>query len=73
MVVQDGGVGCVLASYNLINNVKSTQNKHLLRDILKDGWGYQGFVISDWWAMPGDQGPVDHPNPYHPSRWAQSK
>jgi len=59
MVVQDGGVGCVLASYNMINNVKSTQNKHLLRDILKDGWGYQGFVISDWWAMPGDQGPVD--------------
>jgi beta-glucosidase len=60
MVIQDGGVGCIMASYNMINNVKSTQNKHLLRDILKapiaqGGMGYQGLVISDWWAMPGDQ------------------
>ncbi|HYQ04123.1 MAG TPA: glycoside hydrolase family 3 C-terminal domain-containing protein [Polyangiaceae bacterium] len=60
MVIQDGAVGCVLASYNKINGVKSTQNKHLLRDILKapvsaGGFGFQGFVLSDWWAMPGDQ------------------
>jgi len=60
MVVQDGGVGCIMASYNKINGVKSTQNKHLLRDILKapvsaGGMGYQGMVLSDWWAMPGDQ------------------
>jgi beta-glucosidase len=64
MVVQDGGVGCVMASYNEINGVKSTQNKHLLRDILKGpieqgGFGFQGLVISDWWAMPGDQNPPD--------------
>jgi beta-glucosidase len=64
MVVQDGGVGCVVASYNMINDVKSTLNQHLLRDILKapieqNGFGFQGFVISDWWAMPGDQMPPD--------------
>ena len=65
MVVQDAGVGCIMASYNQINGVKSTQNKHLLRDILKapidqGGFGFQGFVISDWWAMPGDLNiPVD--------------
>ena len=62
MVVQDGGVGCIMASYNKINGVKSTQNLHLLREILKapvdkGGMGYQGLVISDWWAMPGDQVP----------------
>lgn len=60
MVIQDGGMGCIMASYNLINGVKSTQNKHLLRDILKapvaqGGMGYEGLVLSDWWAMPGDQ------------------
>jgi beta-glucosidase len=60
MVIQDGGVGCIMASYNKINGTKDTQNKHLLRDILKapvamGGMGYQGLVISDWWAMPGDQ------------------
>ncbi len=64
MVIQDGGVGCIMASYNLINGVKSTQNKHLLRDILKapvaqGGMGFQGLVLSDWWAMPGDQNVPD--------------
>jgi len=60
MVVQDAGVGCIMASYNEINDVKSTENRHLLRDILKapvdekqGGFGFQGLVISDWWAMPG--------------------
>jgi beta-glucosidase len=60
VVVEDGGVGCVMASYNSINGVKSTQNRHLLRDILKapveqGGFGFQGVVISDLFAMPGDQ------------------
>src|SRR5690606_14849779 len=35
MVVQDAGVGCVLAAYNKVNDVKMTQNEHLLRDVLK--------------------------------------
>ncbi len=53
-------MGCIMAAYNLINGVKSTQNKHLLRDILKapieqGGFGFQGFVLSDFAAMPGDQ------------------
>jgi len=59
MVVRDGGVACIMASYNKINGVKSTQNKHLLTDILRNDFGYRGLVISDWWAMPGDQGPID--------------
>lgn len=60
MLVQDAGVGCVMASYNVVNGLKATQNRHLLRDILKapvaqGGMGFQGFVLTDWWAMPGDQ------------------
>lgn len=58
MVVQDGGVACVMAAYNAVNDVKSTQSAHLLTDILREDFGFQGLVISDWWAMPGDQGPV---------------
>jgi beta-glucosidase len=66
MVVQDGSVGCIMASYNKINGVKNTENKHLLRDLLKapvdkGGMGYQGMVLSDWWAMPGDQNVPDGP------------
>ncbi len=64
MVVQDGGVGCVMASHNLINGVESTQNEHLLRGILKaplerGGMGFGGFVITDWWAMPGGESVPD--------------
>ncbi|MDQ2643181.1 MAG: glycoside hydrolase family 3 C-terminal domain-containing protein [Myxococcota bacterium] len=60
MVVKEGGAGCIMASYNLINGTKATQNQHLLRDLLKlpsaqNGMGYRGVVLTDWWAMPGDQ------------------
>jgi beta-glucosidase len=55
MVVQDGGIACIMASYNLINNVKSTQNAHLLTDILRNDFKFKGLVISDWWAMPSSQ------------------
>ncbi|MBN1652301.1 MAG: glycoside hydrolase family 3 C-terminal domain-containing protein [Deltaproteobacteria bacterium] len=53
MIVRDGGVACIMASYNLVNGMHSTQNKHLLTEILRDGHGFKGFVITDWWAMPG--------------------
>ncbi len=52
MVVQDGGVSSVMASYNKVNDKKSTQNSHLLTDVLRQDFGFKGFVLSDWWAMP---------------------
>ena len=54
MVVQDSGVSSVMASYNSVNGTKSTQNGHNLTEILRKDFGFQGFVLSDWWAMPGD-------------------
>ena len=54
MVIQDGGVACVMAAYNEINGTKCAQNKELLTDMLRTTFGFQGFVLSDWWAMtPG--------------------
>jgi len=52
MVVRDGGVGCMMASYNLVNGKKSTQNHHILTDLLKNDFGFRGFSLTDWWAMP---------------------
>jgi len=52
MVVQDGGVAAIMASYNLVNGVKSTQNAHTLTHVLRGDFGFRGFVMSDWWAMP---------------------
>ncbi|HLK93815.1 MAG TPA: glycoside hydrolase family 3 N-terminal domain-containing protein [Polyangia bacterium] len=54
MVVQDSGVGSVMASYNLVDGVKSTENSHTLTDVLRNDFGFKGFILSDWWAMPGD-------------------
>ncbi len=41
-----------MAAYNLVNGVKSTLSGHLLNDILRGDFNFQGFVLSDWWAMP---------------------
>jgi beta-glucosidase len=56
MIIKDGGVACVMAAYNLVNGKKSTQNKHLLTDILRTDFGFKGFVVSDWFAMPPGEG-----------------
>ena len=53
MIVQDGGVACVMASYNAVNGTKATQNAELLTTILRGEFGFKGLVLSDWWAMPG--------------------
>jgi len=46
----DAGVSCVMASYNRVNGSYSGFSKAMVRDILKGEWGYQGWVVSDWFA-----------------------
>ncbi|HLG88555.1 MAG TPA: glycoside hydrolase family 3 C-terminal domain-containing protein [Alphaproteobacteria bacterium] len=41
----------VMASYNKINGTFASENKWLLHDVLEQGWGYDGMVISDWGAV----------------------
>ena len=48
LAVQEGGTLGVMSSYNPINGVYASENKKLLKDILRDEWGFEGFVISDW-------------------------
>ena len=40
-----------MASYNRINGEYSSENKWLLKDLLRDEWGYEGLVMSDWGAV----------------------
>jgi beta-glucosidase len=52
VVIEDSGVSCIMASYNLTNGTHSAINHHLLTDILVNDFNFQGIVLSDWWAMP---------------------
>lgn len=44
------GAGAVMCSYNMINGTYACENKYTLTDVLKNDFGFKGFVISDWGA-----------------------
>lgn len=44
----DEGVYTLMASFNEIGGIPSSGSKYLLNDILRDEWGFKGFVVSDW-------------------------
>ncbi len=44
----EAGAGSVMASFNEIDGIPATGNKWLLTDILRDEWGFNGFVVSDY-------------------------
>lgn len=46
--VQEAKVGAVMSSYNLLNGVWTTHDPWLLRTVLRDQWGFEGILMSDW-------------------------
>ena len=45
------GVGTFMSAYMDLNDVPASGNRWLLRDVLRDEWGFEGFVVSDAFAV----------------------
>lgn len=48
IAIREGKPQAVMTSYNRLSGVYTNENHHLLQDILRGEWGYQGMVVTDW-------------------------
>lgn len=65
MAVKDAGANSIMTSYNPINGHWSASNYDLNTTILRGEWGFDGIVMTDWWALMNDVingGPADARN-----------
>jgi len=49
--IEQGNPGSVMCAYNRVNGVYACENPFLLNHVLREDWGYKGFVMSDWGAV----------------------
>lgn len=61
--VQEAETGALMTSYNLVNGVYTTEDPRLLKDIVRDKWGFNGLIMSDWgsthYCIPAARGGLD--------------
>lgn len=61
--VQEAEVGAVMSSYNLLNGIYTTEHPWLLKDVLRQQWGFKGILMSDWGSthhcIPAVKGGLD--------------
>jgi beta-glucosidase len=60
IAIERGDPGAVMCSYNRVNNVYACENGYLLDTVLKNDWGYKGFVLSDWGAVHSTADAANH-------------
>ncbi|WP_309123752.1 glycoside hydrolase family 3 N-terminal domain-containing protein [Arthrobacter sp.] len=72
MAVKDGDVASLMCAYNYVNGVSSCENDYLLNDVLRDQWGFEGYVQSDFFATKSTadtlRNGMDHMMPV-PQQW----
>ena len=50
IAVKESNPLAIMSSYNMVNGIYAFENRHLIKHILRDEWGFNGCVISDWGA-----------------------
>lgn len=50
IAVKEGGAKAIMTSYNRVNGYHAASNFDMTKTLLRDEWGYDGFVMTDWWA-----------------------
>jgi beta-glucosidase len=48
IAIKEGKTKTVMSAYNMLNGAYTNENIHLMREILRDEWGYEGVVVTDW-------------------------
>lgn len=76
MAVKDGKAGSIMCAYNYVNGQSSCESRELLTDVLRNDWGFTGYVQSDFFAMKSTAATLangmDHEMPL-PMQWAPDK
>lgn len=50
MLVKDGDIAAIMSAYNRVRGTYASESRYLLTDILRNEWGFTGYVQSDFWA-----------------------
>lgn len=56
MAVKEGGAYSIMSTYGPVNGIWTAGNYDLLTTVLRKEWGYQGMVMTDWWAKMNEEG-----------------